>query len=114
MRIIRKLQPEGAHYGHSSQRSLAYGAVEIKKHAVPQFQILSADALHLRIVQLTRIWHSGAIVISDLGRSRVSRVPAPGKSQSPRSPMRSKQSAKGAELEPAQKNLRGEFASGNE
>src|SRR5437762_10021459 len=100
------MQPERAHDWHSGLAALAHRRVDIGHQPVTQFEILATDRLDHRIMKLALIRiGSAARVICDFAHSQFSGVPTPGQAQMPRSPMRSKEGTKSAELKPADMQL---------
>ena len=100
-RIVWIMQPQCAHDRHTRGGAFVYRAVQVRQHAITQFQVLSTDRLDLRIVQLIGVRNRGAIVIADFNGSGITRVPAPGESQFPGAAVRAEQGAEGSELKPA-------------
>src|SRR5208283_3542105 len=108
-RILGKMQPQGAHDGRPGGRTFANDAVEIRQHAVAQFEIFPADGFHVRVVQLAGIRKRGSSVIVDFGRTGVSGVPSPRETEFPGAAMAAEQGAKGAKLKPAKIELGSKF-----
>ena len=94
--------------------ALAHRAVEIRKQAIAQLKILSADRLDCGVVQLARIGIRSLPVIADFIWPKFTGVPAPRQPQFPVAPMRPKQWTKRAELKPAHVQFTREFLCGHE
>src|SRR5580692_11795427 len=107
------MQPQSAQDGHPGCRAFVHSAVEVGKHFVAQFKILSANDFDLLIVQLAGIRNRGAVVIVDFDRAGVASVPAPREPELPCAPVTPKEWAKSSELKPAQVKFGGEFFRGH-
>src|SRR5258708_8540928 len=103
------MQPKSTHDWHSCGAALAHRAIEIRQESVAKLQILAADRLDLRVVQVARIWNSGSVVIIYFDRTGIPGVPSPRKAEFPCAAMTAEERAKRSELEPAQIQLSGKF-----
>ncbi len=75
--------------------ALVDGAVEVGEELVSQFQVLAADRLDSRVVQLGGFGVGRVSVGPDLVRGEITGVPAPGEPELPRAPVRAEKRAEG-------------------
>ena len=100
------VQPHRSNHREAGVAALPRGRVDVRQHPIPKLEVLAADRLDVRIVQLARVRVRGAIgVAAKLHRSELAGVPAPRQPQVPVAAVRAEQRAERAELEPAHVQL---------
>src|SRR2546426_3522431 len=104
------MKPQRSHNRKTSVVTLADNRVKIRHQPIPQLQILSANRLDVRIVQLAWIGIRGAACIAcNFVWSKLPGVPSPGQPQVPAPSVRSEQRTERAELKPSHVQLSGVF-----
>ena len=107
----RIMQPQRAHDRQARSRRSRGPPIQVRHQAIAQLQVLAADRLDARVVQLRRI---GMIASRRFRDSRARRCSSPRAGAASSPAVRAEQRAERAELEPAHVQLARKFLRGNE